>query len=105
MDDTPVTPPAKLLPWPDLLALRPAPPIPPHAGSVFLWGDGRVHGVALRTAARALAQGLQVAVIDADMAFQVRPLVTMAQACRVPPASFLRRVHIVRAFTCWQVAT
>jgi hypothetical protein len=52
-----------------------------------------------------LAHGLQAAIIDADMAFQVRPLVAMARACRVPPEVFLRRTHIVRAFTCWQFTT
>jgi hypothetical protein len=29
----------------------------------------------------------------------------MAQACCVPPETFLRRIHLVRAFTCWQFAT
>jgi hypothetical protein len=62
-------------------------------------------GLALRTAARALAHGLQVALVDAGMAFQVTPIVAMAKACRIPPAVFLRRVHIVRAFTCWQLTT
>jgi hypothetical protein len=92
-------------PWPDILAVRPRPAIPPHVGSVFLWGDVRVHQVALRTAARALAQGVQVAVVDAGMAFQVRPIVAMAKACRMAPEIFLRRVHLVRAFTCWQLTT
>jgi hypothetical protein len=59
--------------------------------------------VALRTAARVLAQGLQVAIVDAGMAFQVTPIVAMAKACRIAPDVFLRRVHIVRAFTCWQL--
>jgi hypothetical protein len=72
---------------------------------VFLWGDARVHQVALRTAARTLAQGLQVALVDAGMTFQVTPLVAMAKACRIAPEVFLRRVHLVRAFTCWQLTT
>lgn len=92
-------------PWPDLLAIRPRPAMSPYVGSVFLWGDARVHQVALRSAARAVAQGLQVALVDAGMAFQVTPIVAMAQACRVAPAVFLRRVHLVRAFTCWQLTT
>jgi hypothetical protein len=61
--------------------------------------------VALRTAARTLAQGRQVAVVDAAMAFHVRPIVAMAKACRVAPEVFLRRVHLVRAFSCWQLTT
>jgi hypothetical protein len=52
-----------------------------------------------------LAHGLQVVIIDADMAFQLRPLVAMARACRVPPEVFLRRPHLVRAFTYWQFTT
>jgi hypothetical protein len=73
--------------------------------SLFLWGDGRVHQVALRTAARALAQGLQRSMLDACMAFHIRPIVAMAKACRIAPEVLLRRVHIVRAFTCWQLTT
>jgi hypothetical protein len=52
-----------------------------------------------------LAHGRHVAIIDANMAFQLRPLVAMAKSCRVPPDTFLRRAHIVRAFTCWQFTT
>jgi hypothetical protein len=92
-------------PWPDILAVRPRLAIPPQVGLVFLWGDARVHQVALRTAARALAQGLQVALVDAGMAFRVTPIVAMAKACRMAPEVFLRRVHLVRAFTCWQLTT
>jgi hypothetical protein len=92
-------------PWPDLLAVRSRPAIPLQARSLFLWGDGRIHGVALRTAARTVAQGLQVAIVDAGMAFQVAPIVAMAKACRTAPDVFLRRVHMVRAFTCWQLTT
>jgi hypothetical protein len=92
-------------PWLDLLLLRPMPPIPAQGCSLFLWGDRRVQGLALRTAARALAHGLQVAVVDAGMAFHVTPIVAMAKACRIAPDVFLRRVHIVRAFTCWQLTT
>jgi hypothetical protein len=91
--------------WPDLLPLRQKLAIPAQGHSLFLWGDRRVHGVALRTAARTLTHGLQVAVVDAGMAFQVTPIVAMAQACRIAPDVFLRRVHIVRAFTCWQLTT
>jgi hypothetical protein len=94
-----------MLPWPALLALRPIPVIPPHARSVFIWGDVRVHGIALRTAALAVAKGLHVAVLDADMALQVRPFVAMARACRVAPEPFLQRIHVARAFTCWQLTT
>jgi hypothetical protein len=92
-------------PWPDLLPLCPAPAIPAQVRSLFLWGDRRIHGVALRTATRALAQELQVAIVDAGMAFHVTPIVAMAKACRIAPDTFLRRVHIVRAFTCWQLTT
>jgi hypothetical protein len=101
MDATPAPQP----PWAHLFPVRPPLTIPAQARSVFLWGDARVHSVALHTAARVLAQGAQVAIIDADMAFQLRPLVAMARACRVPPEVFLRRVPIVRAFTCWQFTT
>jgi hypothetical protein len=94
-----------MLPWPALLALRPMPVIPPHAPSVFIWGDARVHGIALRTAALAVAKGLPVAVLDAEMALQVRPFVAMARACRVAPESFLQRIHVARAFTGWQLTT
>jgi hypothetical protein len=104
MNDVPAAQPLPP-PWPAILAVRPIPAIPPHAPSLFLWGDGRIHGVALRTAARALAQGLQVAIVDAGMAFQVTPIVAMAKACRIAPEFFLRRVHIVHAFTCWQLTT
>jgi hypothetical protein len=92
-------------PWPDLLPLRQRLGIPAEGHALFLWGDRRVHGVALRTAARALAQGRQVAVVDAAMAFHLTPIVAMAKACRIPPEVFLRRVHLVRAFTCWQLTT
>jgi hypothetical protein len=92
-------------PWSDLLPVRPTPAIPPQVRSVFLWGDARVHQVALRTAAQALAKDLQVAVVDAGMAFHVTPIVAIAKACRIAPNVFLRRIHIVRAFTCWQLTT
>jgi hypothetical protein len=92
-------------PWPDILAVRPMPAIPPQARSMFLWGDMRVQWVALRTAAGAVAKGLGVALLDAATAFQVMPLVAMAHACRVPPEAFLQRVSIARAFTCWQLTT
>jgi hypothetical protein len=101
MDATPAPQP----PWDHLFPVRPQPAIPAQARSVFLWGDARVHTLALHMAARMLAHGLQVAVIDADMAFQLRPLIAMAKTCRVPPEVFLRRAHIVRAFTCWQFTT
>jgi hypothetical protein len=29
----------------------------------------------------------------------------VAMACRIAPEVFLRRVHLVRAFTCWQLTT
>jgi hypothetical protein len=92
-------------PWPNLLAVRARPAIPPQARSLFLWGDGRIHGVALRTAARTVAQGLQVAVVDAAMTVHVTPIVAMAKACRVSPDLFLRRLRLARAFTCWQFTT
>jgi hypothetical protein len=98
-------PAAQPLPWSDLLALRPRPAIPAYARTVWLWGPAAVHGVALRSAARAVATGRAVAFIDGAMAFQVLPLVAMAKACRIAPAVFLRRVHLVRAFTCWQFTT
>jgi hypothetical protein len=102
MDHNPA---AQPLPWPDILALRPMPAIPPHARTVWLWGPVAVHGVALRSAARAVASGHAVALVDGALAFQVRPLVAMAKACRIAPEAFLRRVHLVRAFTCWQFTT
>jgi hypothetical protein len=106
MDPTPTVQPAPYRwPWSVLLAMRPMPAIPPHARSVFLWGPFPVHAVALRSAARAVASGHAVALIDGDMAFDVAPMVAMAQACRVPPETFLRRIHLVRAFTCWQLAS
>jgi hypothetical protein len=101
MDSTPAPQP----PWAHLLPMRPAPTLPPQARSVFLWGDARVHTLALHTAARVLAHDAYVAIIHADIALQIRPLVAMAKACRVPPDSFLRRAHLVRAFTCWQFTT
>jgi hypothetical protein len=103
MDHSPAAQP--LPPWPDLLPLRPAPGIPAQGRSLFLWGDHRIIGLALRTAARALSRGLQVAVVDAGLAFQVTPIVAMAKACRIAPEVFLRRVHVARAFTCWQLTT
>lgn len=72
---------------------------------MFLWGDPRIHGLALRTAARTVAHGLSVAIIDGGLAFQVTPIVAMAKACRVSSDIFLRRVHLARAFTCWQFTT
>jgi hypothetical protein len=92
-------------PWPDLLRLRPTPGTPAQGRSLFLWRDRRIVGLALRTAARALTRGVQVAVVDAGLAFQVTPIVAMAKACRIAPAVFLRRVHLVRAFTCWHLTT
>jgi hypothetical protein len=103
MDAKPaITPP---LPWAQLLAVRRVPAFPADARSIFLWGPLPVPHVALRTIARAVASGLSVALIDGDMAFDVAPTVAMAQACRVPPDTLLRRIHLVRAFTCWQFAT
>ncbi len=64
-----------------------------------------MHAVALHAAARVLPTSAHVAIIDADMAFQLRPFVAMAKACRLAPEVFLRRAHVVRAFTCWQVTT
>ena len=93
------------LPWAQLLAVRSLPAFPPDARSIFLWGPFAVHHVALRSVARAVASGLTVALIDGDIAFDVTPIVAMAQACRVPPDTLLRRIHLVRAFTCWQFAT
>jgi hypothetical protein len=81
------------------------PAIPLYARTVWLWGPAAVHGVALRSAARAVAAGRAVALIDGAMAFHIRPLVAMAKACRIAPEGFLRRVHLVRAFTCWQFTT
>jgi hypothetical protein len=104
MDHCPATPPLPP-PWPDLLPLRPRPAIPAQTPSLFLWGDRRVHAVALRTAARTLVHGRQVAVVNAAMAFRLTPIVAMAQACRIAPDLFLRQVHLVRAFTCWQLTT
>lgn len=75
------TPPARFA----ALALRPVPDLPPDA--------------------RAVAAGHRVAVIDGSNAFQLAPLVAMAKVCRVAPERFLRRVHVVRAFTCWQFTT
>jgi hypothetical protein len=85
--------------------LRPMPTIPPHARTVWLWGPAAVHGMALRSAARAVAAGRAVALIDGAMAFHTRPLVAMAKACRIVPEAFLRQIHLVRAFTCWQFTT
>jgi hypothetical protein len=101
MDDRPAPQP----PWAHLLPVRRAPALPPQARAVFLCGDARVHTVATHVAARMFAHGLNVAIIDADMAFQLRPLEAMAKACRVQAEVFLRRAHIVRAFTCWQLTT
>jgi hypothetical protein len=61
--------------------------------------------VALRSAAQAVASGRSVALIDGDLAFQVAPIVAIARACRVSPDRFLRRIHLARAFTCWQFTT
>ena len=98
MDLTPAVQPP--LPWAHLLAVRALPAFPPDARAIFLWGPFAVHHVALRSLARAVASGHSVALIDGDMAFDVAPIVALAQACRVPPETFLRRIHLVRAFTC-----
>ena len=103
MDPMPAVQPS--LPWARLLAVRALPAFPSDARSVFLWGPFPVHHVALRSMARAVASGGSAAVIDADHACDIAPIVAMAQACRVPPETLLRRVHLVRAFTCWQFAT
>jgi hypothetical protein len=90
---------------PLFLALHPIPPPPPQARSALLWGDISVARVALRTAAAAVNRGIAVAVIDGAMAFDVTVIAAEAQARRVSPARFLRRLYIARAFTCHQVAT
>jgi len=102
-------------PWPMALAqraalplfldLHPVPPPPPQARSALLWGDASVARVAMRTAAAAIDRGIAVAVIDGAMAFDVTVIAADAQARRVSPARFLRRIYIARAFTCHQVAT
>ena len=91
--------------WPDLLAIRPMPEIPPQARTVWVWGPAALHGVALCSAARVVASGRSVALIDGDLAFQVTPIVAMAKACRTAPDIFLRRLHLARALTCWQFTT
>jgi hypothetical protein len=98
MDPTPAPRP----PWARLFPVHPPLAIPPQARSLFLWGDARVPAMAQYSAARLLATGAHVAIIDAGIAFQLRPLVAMARACRVPPEVFLHRLQLVRAFTCWQ---
>ena len=90
---------------PPLLVLRSVPPPAPRARSAMLWGDASVARLAVRTAAAAVGRGLPVAVIDGAMAFDVTTVAAHAQARRVPPEQFLRRIHIARAFTCHQVAT
>jgi hypothetical protein len=70
----------------------------PGGGSSHCW-DGPAHG---RTHP---GPGRQVALVDAGMTLQVTPIVATAKACRIAPAVFLRRVHLVRAFTCWQLTT
>jgi hypothetical protein len=90
---------------PPLLALRSVPPAPPQARSAMLWGDASVARIAVRTAAAAVDHGVVVAIIDGAMAFDVTTVAGYAQARRVPPERFLRRIHIARAFTCHQVAT
>ncbi|HEX2278900.1 MAG TPA: hypothetical protein VHN13_17530 [Candidatus Tectomicrobia bacterium] len=90
---------------PPLLVLRSVPPPAPRARSAMLWGDASVARLAVRTAAAAVGRGLPVAVIDGAMAFDVTTVAAHAQARRVPPERFLRRIHIARAFTCHQVAT
>jgi hypothetical protein len=90
---------------PPLLALRAVPPLPPQARSAIIWGETHVARIAARTAAEAVSRGVAVAVIDAAMAFEVTAIATYAQARRVPPERFLRHIFIVRAFTCYQVAT
>lgn len=89
---------------PPLLVLRSVPPPAPRARSAMLWGDASVARLAVRTAA-AVGRGLPVAIIDGAMAFDVTTVAAHAQARRVPPERFLRRIHIARAFTCHQVAT
>jgi hypothetical protein len=90
---------------PPFLALHPVPPPPPQARSALLWGDTSVARIAVRTAATAVNHGIAVAVIDGAMAFDVTVIAADAQARRVSPARFLRRIYIARAFTCHQVAT
>jgi hypothetical protein len=91
--------------WSDILALRPLPPLPAAARTLFLWGDRAVQHVGLRTAARVVVTGQAVAIIDAGMAFDVHPFVAMARAARVTPETVLQRVHVTRTFTCWQCTT
>jgi len=91
-----------LSPW---LALRAVPPPLPQVRSAMLWGDPSVSRFAVRTAAAAIDSGVTVAVIDATLAFDVTTIAAYARARRVPPEHFLRRIHIARAFTCYQVAT
>jgi hypothetical protein len=90
---------------PLFLALHPIPPPPPQARSAILWGDASVARVAVRTAAAAVNRGVDVAIIDGAMAFDVTTIAAYAHTRRVPPEQFLRHIHIARAFTCHQVAT
>jgi hypothetical protein len=71
----------------------------------MLWGDASVARLAVRTAVAAVESGVPVAIIDGAMAFDVTTIAAHAQARRIPPERFLRRIHIARAFTCHQVAT
>jgi hypothetical protein len=77
----------------------------PQARSAILWGEASVARIAMRAAAAAVDGGVPVAIIDGALDFEVTAITAYAQARRVPPEHFLRRIHIARAFTCHQVAT
>jgi hypothetical protein len=75
-------------PWPDPSPSAPSAWHSSPGPRALPLGHRRVHGVALRTTVRALA-------------FHVTPIV--AKTCRIAPDIFVRRIHLVRAFTCWQL--
>ena len=54
---------------------------------------------------RGLDSGIPVDIIDGALAFDVTTITAYAQARRVPPEQFLRRIHTARAFTCHQLTT
>ena len=80
---------------------------PPHGKLFCLHGDGMVFRVALSAASQALLRGMTVALVDGANRFDAYFIAEFARRIEArggpPPAQLLDKIHVSRAFTCYQM--
>jgi hypothetical protein len=69
----------------------------------LLYGGGGIFPLALTVAARAMADGASIAVVDGGNRFDVHLLTRFARVRKIDPDGFLRKIFISRGFTCYQM--